>query len=640
MIHARVVRVKNIKSAVVQMLNISGSAQEVVQTLFNKEQREAITHNEGPMLCVGTPGSGKTTVIVHRIKYLIEECKVKPENILVITFTKDAALMMEKRAGEILSKDEAGSVRFGTFHSFFFWVIRTAYSTSDITVLGEDERFGIIKRLIISITGEKDISDDLTGSVIRQLDLISSDMIDISNYYSSDMSTLNFAKLYHEYTDYKRKSGRIDFNDMTEMCYRLLSERDDIKSRLRALYPYVMVDEFQDTNRIQYETLKLLTGKKGNTFVVGDDDQSIYGFRGASPDILFSFEKEYKNVKRVILPVNYRCPKRIVDAADKLIGKNKKRFEKKLISGKESDGHIELIIPEDPSDEALRVVENIRADVRNGKKYGDIAVLYRTNQSPIRLLHKFKEFDIPFAIKDRATDIFSSLSVSIVLDYMAFVSFDRSRERFLRIMNKPVRYIERGMLKGETVEMESLLFAAGNRDYLRLKIISFSNHLHAMEKMNPFAMANYIRKAIGVDRYLMEYAKERNMDYEDMKDSLDEFMSIVSDFDDVGSLFNYIEDIKELTGAERVKHRKTDADAVSLMTFHGAKGLEWDSLHIIEAVEGEIPHKKSKTERQLEEERRMFYVAVTRASEKLFIYSPKRRGEKDTEMSRYIAEMQ
>ncbi len=641
MIHVLVDPVKSIRSVVAQMLKLSGSVQEIAQTCFNEEQNKAIEHKDGPMLCIGTPGSGKTTVIVNRIARLVKTEGVKPSNILVITFTREAALEMERRYKGMDGISEAdGNVRFGTFHSFFFWILRTAYKGSDMTVMPEDERYSVIKKLISEVTDEKDVSDEIVASVIRQLDIISSDMINIADYYSDDLPEDSMRTLYRRFRELKRESGRIDFSDMMDDCYSLLSERPDITERISQMYPYIMVDEFQDTNRIQYEILKLISGRDRNVFVVGDDDQSIYGFRGARPDVLFAFEREYKGCSKVILPVNYRCPEIVVRSAEKLIEKNTKRFSKKLISGNKTKGDIDFIRAKDPGEEARTVVTEIRKSILEGTALSDIAVLYRTNRDPVRLIFRLREYNIPFDVKDGSLDIFSSFAVSVVLDYMAFVTGDRSRGRFLRIMNRPVRYIERNMLTGETVDMERLKLMAKGKEYLKVKLISFSNQIHAMERMNPFAMVNFLRKAVGLNNYFKEYAAERNMDYDEIMDTLDEFQSIAAEFDTVDELFGHIEEYRKLIRDENSRNRREKKDAVSLMTFHGAKGLEWKEVHIIECVEGKIPHRKSKAVSLLEEERRMFYVAVTRTGKKLRLYAPEKSGDREMNISRFIREMQ
>ena len=637
---AHAVQVRSLRSVVVRMLNEkTGSARLSAQTLFNEYQKEAIEHEQGPMLCIGTPGSGKTTVIVNRIVNLIQKCNVDPKKILVITFTRDAASMMEERF-KWLSGDETAGVRFGTFHSFFFWIIRTAYSMNDVSVIGEDDWKEMLRGIIAEETEEKDVSEELLLDVMREIDLLSSEMISPDDYYSESLSENSFRNVHRKYSKMKKESGRIDFNDMMDICYRLLLERKDIRERLMAMYPYIMVDEFQDTNKIQYEILRLITKKNGNIFVVGDDDQSIYGFRGARPDILLGFEREYEGVKKVILPVNYRCPAEIVGPAGKLIEKNHKRFQKKLESGNPGHGIISLMMCKDPRDEAEKVVKNILADRDKGTDFSDIAVLYRTSRCPIRLMFRLREHDIPFSIKDGIYDIFSNQYVSIILDYLAFASGDHRRSIFLRIMNKPVRYISRDMLTKETVDMDVLLYKAKGKEYVRKEIISLSNQMNSLRRMNPYAGISFVRRVVGIDEYARKISAERNTDPEEVMDILDEFMNISSEFETVDELFGYIDEYRKLIKEGTVRKREPGEDTVSLMTFHGGKGLEWNTVHIIECVDGETPHKKAKTVPHMEEERRMFYVAVTRAGKELFLYVPKLSGSHELKMSRFITEMQ
>jgi DNA helicase-2/ATP-dependent DNA helicase PcrA len=446
--------------------------------------------------------------------------------------------------------------------------------------------------------------------------------------------------LYRAYQERKRRMGKIDFDDMLNMCYRLLMERPDILERIRALYPYIMVDEFQDTNRIQYEILKLLAHPRDNLFVVGDDDQSIYGFRGARPDIMLGFGKEFPGTEMITLGINYRCPKVITEHSAKMIGRNKKRYAKTLTSSDTHAGSLMLEFPKDVGNENDMILQRIRESFREGVPYGEMAVLYRTNMNPRRLVLKLREFNIPFAINDAIPDIFQHFAVQTVMDYILFAIGDCSRERFLRFMNKPVRYISRNMLSSPEVDMRDLLQAAGNKDYLRTNIRILNNQLHQISRLTPFAAIQYIRKGVGYDEYLEEYADVRNIDFGELTDILDELQSMARDFQDYGSFFDFVDDYRAML-KDQAKNKgqgKETGDQVHLMTMHSSKGLEFREVHIIECVEDIIPHKKQKTDAELEEERRMFYVAMTRAREKLYLYAPKTIGAKPGKPSRFLYE--
>ncbi|MBR6217415.1 MAG: ATP-dependent helicase [Eubacterium sp.] len=602
---------------------------------FNEDQIKAIKWFKGPMLVLGTPGSGKTTVIVERIRNLIDIEGVAPGRILVITFTRAAANSMKQRF--VSSRDDE-KVRFGTFHSFFFWVIKTAYGYRNEDILTEEERRKLIRGLLSNDDQGLSDNEELITSVLRQIEKVDSELIDIENYYSSDLPEHQFRNIYNRFKELKKKSGKLDFNDMMHMCYTLLKERPDILDLIRKSYPYILVDEFQDTNLLQYEILKMLAAPLNNLFVVGDDDQSIYGFRGARPDIMLSFKETYKDAEIVTLRTNYRCKKDITRLSGKLISHNKKRYDKELKSASSSDGLIKIQQVKDITTQNELLISRIRDSLDKGVEASDIAVLYRTNMSPRRLIYKLREYNIPFVAKDAVPDIFSSPMVSCIMDYLYFANGDRSRKRFLRFMNKPLRYVPRDILIDENVDIHELIRRTADKGYLQTNLMLLRNHLERIRELSPLAAVSYIRKVVGIDKYVSEYSKERALDEGEFIDLLDEFQSITREFESFGDLADFAIREKKTLEEEYNKMQSDRADAIQLMTLHSSKGLEFSEVHIINCVEGEIPHKKSRREYELEEERRMFYVAMTRAMDKLYIYSPRSMAEKNMKISRFINE--
>ena len=602
---------------------------------FNEDQIKAIKWFKGPMLVLGTPGSGKTTVIVERIRNLIDIEGVAPGRILVITFTRAAANSMKQRF--VSSRDDE-KVRFGTFHSFFFWVIKTAYGYRNEDILTEEERRKLIRGLLSNDDQGLSDNEELITSVLRQIEKVDSELIDIENYYSSDLPEHQFRNIYNRFKELKKKSGKLDFNDMMHMCYTLLKERPDILDLIRKSYPYILVDEFQDTNLLQYEILKMLAAPLNNLFVVGDDDQSIYGFRGARPDIMLSFKETYKDAEIVTLRTNYRCKKDITRLSGKLISHNKKRYDKELKSASSSDGLIKIQQVKDITTQNELLISRIRDSLDKGVEASDIAVLYRTNMSPRRLIYKLREYNIPFVAKDAVPDIFSSPMVSCIMDYLYFANGDRSRKRFLRFMNKPLRYVPRDILIDENVDIHELIRRTADKGYLQTNLMLLRNHLERIRELSPLAAVSYIRKVVGIDKYVSEHSKERALDEGEFIDLLDEFQSITREFESFGDLADFAIREKKTLEEEYNKMQSDRADAIQLMTMHSSKGLEFSEVHIINCVEGEIPHKKSRREYELEEERRMFYVAMTRAMDKLYIYSPRSMAEKNMKISRFINE--
>ena len=606
---------------------------------FNEDQLTAIKWNKGPVLVLGTPGSGKTTVIVERIRTLIEDYEVNPSRILVITFTRAAAESMKERF-TALHGDDRREVRFGTFHSFFFWILKTAYGYDNSSILSEENRRKLIREIIATIRQDFEVSEEVITSIIHQIELVDCDLINIENYYSQDLPDSMFREIYIRFRKEKERRGLIDFDDMMSLTYKLLKEREDILERIRYMYPYIMIDEFQDTNLLQFEIVKLLAAPLNNLFVVGDDDQSIYGFRGARPDIMLSFRKYFNNAGVITLKTNYRCPSDVTLISGRLIKNNKKRYDKDLRSASGSPGTVLIQEVRDTNTENLLIVKRIREAVESGISPDEIAVLYRTNRSPRRLIYKLREYNIPFVARDSVPDIFSDQMVSVIMDYMAFAAGDNSRKRFLSFMNKPVRYIPRNLLTGEKINIHELIRATRERDYLQSNLMLLRNQLESISRLTPYAAVNYIRKMVGYDEFIKKYSEERNIDKDEIFDIIDEFQSVTKNFETFPELFGYADDERKHLLEEKKRSDLADRSkpAVQLMTMHSAKGLEFNEVHVIDCVEGEIPHRRSRTAALLEEERRMFYVAMTRTKDKLYVYAPAKISDKPVRVSRFIKE--
>lgn len=600
---------------------------------FTEEQIKAIEFFDGPAMVLGTPGSGKTTVIINRVNNLIYEYNVKPENILVITFTRAAAESMEERFLELTGLKET-KVRFGTFHSFFYWVVRTAYgSSAQLSVLDENKKRAVIKDILKSLNTEEYNSDETIRGILSDLGNMACNMIDIEYYHSKNMSDELFYRIYHEYEEYKKKNGFLDFDDMVSQCYNLLKDRQDILEAIRNLYPYILVDEYQDTNRVQYEILKLLAHPRDNLYVVGDDDQSIYGFRGARPDIMKLFEKEFSGAKIIGLSYNFRCPEEIVDFSTKIISKNEGRFEKSLKSYVSTKGTVSICKVPDIKSENTELVKKIKCDREAGIRYSDMAILYRTNAQPRSLIYKLRQEGIPYSIKDVIPDIATNPYIKPIIQYIRYARGDHSREVFLSFMNKPVRYISRELLYDKTIEIENLkrIAKSNSKDYLIDRLDRLMNELRTILMLSPFGAVNYIRKAMDYDSYLVKTLDENGINKDEVFSILEDFQDSLAGMSGFDEMFEMLDKPEELF----VSTEKT-GDRVDLMTLHSAKGLEYKSVHIIDCVEGTIPYKKSKSAPELEEERRLLYVGVTRSGEKLTLYVPGKIGEKEVKVSEFI----
>lgn len=600
---------------------------------YSKEQELAIKHLNGPCMVIAGPGSGKTAVITGRIKYLIESAGVSPADILVITFTRAAASQMEQRF-KAMTKGHDYRVRFGTFHSIYFWIIKTAYNLNNQSVISNDEKRKIIEKILAGMSLEYENKEDIISSILSQISIVKCDMINIENYYSKDMPEDVFREVYRRFHHEMNRFGKIDFDDMMVMCYELLNKRPDILKSCRNIFKYIMVDEFQDSNKIQYEIFKLLAKPLENVFVVGDDDQSVYGFRGARPEIMFLFEKDFKNTRKYYLVDNYRCDRIITGVSSKLIADNKKRFDKKLVSKKSEEGKYEIVSTTDVNSENEAIIANVREHYALGIPYEEQAVLYRTNIEPRRLVYKLNQFNIPYTISDSLPNIFEHFVVKGVLNYMRFAMGDRSRAVFLQIMNKPGRYISRNLLIEDEIDFNELRYRARDKEYVVERIDKLMADLRLISKMRPYPALNFIRNAVGFDDYIKDYAEFRQLDADELYEVLDEFASMIVDFKSYAEMFEFIEEYSEVLKKQQIEER--DKKGLKLMTMHSSKGLEFDCVYIMNVVEGCIPYRKAKTSAEIEEERRMLYVAMTRARHELYVYTPKEVSGKPKDRSSFL----
>ncbi len=605
---------------------------------LNEAQKEAIVHHKGPMLVLAGPGSGKTLVIIRRTQYLIEQYGVNPAHILVITFTKAAANEMQERF-ERLMKTNKTQVNFGTFHAIFFKILRYAYNYNVSNIISEEERYRVLREIVQSLQLDIEDEKEFLEGIAGEISLVKTENMELANYYSMNCSEENFQKIYKEYNRKLEYSNKIDFDDMLVLCYELLRQRPDILSMWQKKYQYILVDEFQDINRIQFEIIRMLANTEKNLFVVGDDDQSIYRFRGAKPEIMLSFEALYPNLKKVILGINYRSKKSIVDGALRVVANNKKRFDKEIIAFKETGKAIDVKHFKDLPEENQAVIDGISSYRKQGFLYSQIAVLYRTNTQPGALCNKLMEYNIPFKMRDAIPNIYEHWIARDLIAYIKLAMGSLERGLFLQIINRPKRYISRECFTEPQVSFDSLRQYYEDKPYVVERLEKLEYDLALLKRTNPFAAINYIRRAIGYDDYLKEYADFRRIKVDELYDILGELQETAREFKTYEEWFCHMEDFKQGLLEQANRQNQKDVDGVMMTTFHAAKGLEFDVVYIIDANEGITPHKKAIVVEDVEEERRMFYVAMTRAKEYLHVFSVKQRYNKDLFCSRFVGEL-
>ena len=609
---------------------------------FNHQQRMAVEHVDHPCLVLAGPGSGKTMVITHRTKKLIEEEGISPSNILVITFTKAAAMEMQQRFLQLMGGKRL-PVSFGTFHAVYFQILKYAYNYRAENIIREEKKYEILRNIVHKT--ELDISDEneFVANLISEISNVKGEMLDVAYYYSKNCPEEVFKKIFREYNDTLIRANLIDFDDMLVMCYELLTKRKDILKLWQDKYRYILIDEFQDINRVQYEVIRLLAKPQDNLFIVGDDDQSIYRFRGARPEIMLNFEKDYPEAKKIILDTNYRSTPEIVAAAGKLIRNNKKRFEKQ-IRAERKNGSKPVILPFDNVyKECNYILEEIEQLIAKGLTYQDMAVLYRTNTNPRTLLEKLMEHNIPFCMKDVIPNLYDHFIAKDIIAYInAAVDFREKgvmkRGDMLRLINRPKRYISRDVFPRAEVNLEDVKRFYQDKGYVLERISKLEYDLAMIRNMNPYAAIQYIRHGIGYEEYLTEYAEYRRMKPEELYDVLEELSEAAKPYKTYQEWFKKIEEYGEEL-KKQARERQEKKDGITLATMHSSKGLEYRAVFIIDANETITPHKKALLPEDIEEERRLFYVAVTRAKDWLYICHCRERYGKETDVSRFVEEM-
>ena len=603
---------------------------------YSINQKKAIEHGKGPLMVLAGPGSGKTFVITHRVKYLIEGLGINPAHILVVTFSRAAAREMKERFEKLCPGKS--SVTFGTFHSVFFNLLKTAYGFKAEQIASDEMRYALIKELIkINSINNEDINT-LSSNLLNEIAIIKQDNINISNYYSNTIASDTFRKVFRDYEYALEAHNKLDFEDMLSLTYELLSQRNDILKAIQNRYQYILVDEFQDINILQYNIIKMMTGECQNITIVGDDDQSIYRFRGARPEIMFSFSKDFPNTAKVFLDINFRSSSQIVEASTRLISNNTKRFNKSFNSQRGDGAPVRVIEFKNPLLEVDAIIKDIKSYIRSGKDVNNIAVLFRTNLSPRLLIERMMKNNIPFTVRDSILNLFEHWISKDVLSYIKLAIGQGNRANLLRISNKPNRYISRDSLSYSKGDVESLLDYYSDKNYMIDRILELKNNLRTVNSLKPAAAIRYIRNIVGYDEFIEEYCETNGIESDDCYSILSDLENSAAEYDNINDWFLHMEEYKQEL-IELRKKSNIDYDGVKLMTFHSSKGLEFDIVYIIDVNEGSVPYKKAKGIDEIEEERRMFYVAMTRARNKLFICYCKENFGKSLGKSDFIVEL-
>ena len=601
----------------------------------NSSQQRAIAHLSGPMMVLAGPGSGKTSVIVERTAYMTGEGKIPSSSVLVVTFSRAAAVEMKERFLKFTGQSGT-RVTFGTFHGVFYGILKQAYNLTSANILSEEEKNGILRELALNFGGELASEGDFTEEIAKEISMVKGNRISLEHYYSSCCPDEVFRQIYGAYGNMLRERRKLDFDDMLLSCYELFDKRKDILRAWQQKFRYILVDEFQDINQLQYDIVRLLAEPENNLFIVGDDDQSIYHFRGARPEIMLNFTKDYPGAEKVVLDVNYRCSKRILDSAMKVIGRNKTRFQKELSTPNPEGEPVRLCEHANPREEYLSVTAELRKRLEQGENLENTAVLLRTNQEAEGLIAAFMERQIPFTMKEKLPNLFQHWICRNFLAYMRFAQGERSRKLFLEIMNRPNRYISRDAIASDReISFERLRDFYKDKDWMCDRLTTMETHLRILKGLPPYAAINFIRKGMGYEEYLQEYALYRKIKPEELGEIMDRLSESAKGMNTLKEWEEYIEDYTRKLEEQAGKQKK---EGVQILTLHGAKGLEFDRVYILNVNEGSIPYRKAVLAPAVEEERRLFYVGMTRARKFLTLCYVKKQYEKEREPSRFLKE--
>lgn len=604
---------------------------------FNQAQKKAVTHGEGPCLVLAGPGSGKTLTIVNRIKYLLEEYKVRPEEILVVTFTRFAAAEMKSRLCALMGKQTL-PVTVGTFHGIYYGILKWAYRMGQQNILSEEEKYQILRSAAGKQKMEVFDEEDFIQDIAAEIGKIKNNRIDPDEFVSEKCSADAFREIYREYERQRKKLRKIDFDDMLVLCCELFTSRPDVLAAWQKKFRYILIDEFQDINRIQYDVIRMLALPENNLFVVGDDDQAIYGFRGADSSLMFRFREDYPEAAQILLGTNYRSTANIVRNSLKVIEHNEHRFQKDLKASRDNGACIHVQELKDPNEEAQYILDEIEKKEQEGTAPEKIAVLFRIHTDARPVVEALLERHISFQMKEHLPNLYNHFIGKDIQAYFRLALGERKRQDFLQVMNRPKRYIGRDSLSGNTVSFEEIRKFYCDREWMMDRVDQFEWDVKMLKKMAPYAAIQYIRKRIGYDDFLKDYALTHNVNKADLFDVLSEIEEAAKPYASIEDWFVHVQEYTEMLRLKE-RQRSLKQEGVRLMTIHAAKGLEFDAVFLIEANEGRIPYKKAKTEKETEEERRLFYVAMTRAKDLLKICYVKTKNGKEVSPSRFVEEL-
>ena len=609
---------------------------------LNDEQIEAVKHNEGPCLVLAGAGSGKTKVLTNRIAYLIEN-GVRDYNILAITFTNKAAKEMRDRVYNLVG-DVASFI--GTFHSLGLRIIRENCGylnlPSNFSIIDSDDVLTVIKKIL------KDMNLDTkqySPSYIRnRISFIKNQMLsemELDKFFNTPIDKI-VVDVYYKYNERLIASAAVDFDDLLLMPVRLFEHNKEILEHYQERYKYILIDEYQDTNPVQYKLSKLLASKYKNIFVVGDMNQSIYAFRQADYHNIVNFEKDYANAKTIKLEHNYRSTNNILNAANDVISHNKERKDLRLYSDKGDGPKITYLRSYDEKHEISLVIDEINKLYLDGYEPKDVAILYRTNAQSRAIEEVFASKGIPYKIYG-SYYFYNRKEIKDLISYLKLIYNDKDEISLRRIINVPKRGIGDSAIKD--IELRANLNQCSMYDALESKKeLEFKDIIESIKKTSEnLSLTELIDEVLDKSGMKKELEDSHLIEDETRLENLMEFKSITASYEERTGSVNLGDFLEEISLVSDQANHTEDGNVVTLMTLHSAKGLEFPVVFMVGMEEGIFPHNMSIMEDNIEEERRLCYVGITRAKEKLYLTNAKRRmlyGKDQMNVpSRFIAEI-
>ncbi|WP_028236264.1 ATP-dependent helicase [Pseudobutyrivibrio sp. MD2005] len=597
---------------------------------LNSSQSEAVKHVDGPCLVLAGPGSGKTAVLTTRVFELIKS-GIPAHEILVITFTKAAAIEMKERFDRL--SDDIYSVTFGTFHSLFWGILQKekGYRSSDI--LMGSARSKLLKQAM-SIAGFAEDDNVLLNGLSQELSRYNNASCSLAEYMPKYVDREELRAFEKAYEGLKEKYRLIDFDDMLTKAYHMFVTQPDVLAKWQERYKYFLVDEMQDMNDIQFKLMMLISAKTRNIFGVGDDDQSIYGFRGANPRLMQRFLEEYPDAKQILLDYNYRNPLNVVKTAGNLISNNKNRFQK-IIKGTAADGLIEINEYKNEEEEAEAIYIRIKKLIDEGVQYDEIAILYRNHSDARFLVNKMLTSKMPFYLKEQMPNIYTHFIINDLEAYFQIAIGNSTRARLLSIINRPNRYLHRRSVEEGNDFRGMLDFYRDNPSCYRA-VEALASDIRLISKMSPCAAINYIKNVMGYGAFLKEEAYRNEADFSEYQMILDFILTVFKGLRTIKQAIDLLNELRLKIDYENKTRNVDKGGKIGMYTLHSSKGLEFKNVFIVEANEGIIPTNKVESKDDIEEERRLFYVGVTRTKRNLFLgYTNKKNRDK----SRFLDEL-